>query len=154
MDSPPLPPVDMALTTELQVQVQAQYRHHCGEPLYQRGGGGGGRGREGGGESDPEVEVQMRLSNICSYIILSELVNNERVAPALQVFLLQAVETECEGGAGKEELRLLAKKEIVSTLIKPGVQGTMNVSHCTKAHVCTNRLLLIHCHFSTTNLVQ
>jgi hypothetical protein len=108
----------MALTTELQLQVQTQYRHHS---LCQRleGGGGGGQGREGG---DSEVEVQMRLSHICSYIILSELAKNERVAPALQVFLLQAVEMECEG----EELRLLAKKEIISALIKPGVQQMMN----------------------------
>ena len=113
MDSPPLPPVDAALTTELQLQVQTQYRHHS---LYQRL-----EGREGG---DSEVEVQMRLSHICSYVILSELTKNEMVAPALQVFLLQAVEMECEG----EELRLLAKKEIVSVLIKPGVQHMMNVS--------------------------
>ncbi|CAI8024839.1 Ubiquitin carboxyl-terminal hydrolase 25 [Geodia barretti] len=111
VDSPPLPPVDAALTTELQLQVQTQYRHHS---LYQRL-----EGREGG---DSEVEVQMRLSHICSYVILSELTKNEMVAPALQVFLLQAVEMECEG----EELRLLAKKEIVSVLIKPGVQHMMN----------------------------
>ena len=79
---------------------------------------------EGGVEVDV---VGLRLSNVCSYIILSELAEDERVTPALQVFLLQEVETECEGG-GREELRLLAKKEIVSALIKPGVQQLMNVS--------------------------
>ena len=127
MDSPPLPPVDMALTSELQLQVQNQYQRLAGgDSLYQRLDGGGGRGREGGGDSGG-VEVQLRLSNICSYIILSDLAENERVSPVLRVFLLQAVEAECEGG-GKEELRLLAKKEIVTALIKPGVQQMMNVS--------------------------
>ena len=98
----------------------------------------------------------MRLSHICSYIILSELAKNERVAPALQVFLLQAVEMECEG----EELRLLAKKEIISALIKPGVQQMMNVSSnscCSMARWCIKgdiTMPLVLYHLSTANRGQ
>ena len=72
-------------------------------------------------------EVGIRLSNICSYLILSGLGEDERVAPLLKVLLLQAVEAECEGG-GKEGLRLLAKKEIVTAMVKPGMQSTLDVS--------------------------
>lgn len=87
-----------------------------------------GRARGKDGYDVIEVDtVRERLSSICSYIILSGLIENERVAPVLHVLLLQAVEKECEGG-GKEELRLLAKKEIVTALVKPGVQQLMNVS--------------------------
>ena len=118
VDSPPLPPVDMALTAELSLQVRNQFIRLVGDRRID------GRREEGGDEAADLV--QLRLSNICSYIILSNLAENERVTPALQVFLLQAVEEECEG-TGKEELRLLAKKEIISALIKPGVQQMMNV---------------------------
>ena len=81
------------------------------------------------GREDEEEEVDTvreRLSNICSYLILSGLAEDERVEPVLKVLLLQAVERECEGG-GKEGLRLLAKKEIVSAMIRPGMQFLMNV---------------------------
>ena len=123
VDSPPLPPVDTALISELKARLQAQYQRLGGNTLR----AGRGRGRGGGGGGGDVDTAQERLSNICSYLILSGLADDERVAPSLQVLLLQAVEGECEGG-GREGLRLLAKKEIVSAMIRPGMQYMMNVS--------------------------
>ena len=124
MDLPPLPPVDAALLSELRMHIQSQFRRRRGDTGETREGGTSSSGSSGGGE---EAElVQLRLSNVCSYILLSGLAEDERVTPALQVLLLQAVETECEK-MGKQELRLLAKKEIVSGLIRPGVQQMINV---------------------------
>lgn len=123
VDSPPLPPVDLSLMSELKARMQAQYQHLGGNILKGRKG----RGREQEEEYEEDT-VQERLSNICSYLILSGLAEDERVEPSLQVLLLQAVEGECEGG-GKEGLRLLAKKEIVSAMIQPGMQYMMNVSY-------------------------
>lgn len=109
--------------------MQAQYQRLGGNILKGR------KGRRGEQEEEYEVDtVQERLSNICSYLILSGLAEDERVEPSLQVLLLQAVEGECEGG-GKEGLRLLAKKEIVSAMIQPGMQYMMNVS-CVYMYVC------------------
>lgn len=125
VDSPPLPPVDLSLMSELKARMQAQYQRLGGDILKERKR----MGREE--EEDEEYEmdsVQERLSNICSYLILSGLAEDERVEPSLHVLLLQAVEGECEGG-GKEGLRLLAKKEIVSAMLRPGMQYMMNVSY-------------------------
>ena len=72
-------------------------------------------------------QVRLQLSSICSYLILSGLGEEASIAPLLKVLLLQAVEGECEGG-GKEGLRLLAKKEIVSEMVKPGMQQMLDVS--------------------------
>ena len=124
VDSPPFPPVDASLLAELTAQLQAQFLRLGGDTLKAR------RGRRGEGEgAESKVEtVQRKLSNVCSYLILSGLAEDERVSPVLQVLLLQAVEEgECERG-DKEELRLLAKKEIVSAMIRPGMQQMMNVS--------------------------
>ena len=128
VDSPPLPPIDLALMTELKARMQAQYQRHGGDILKMRRA----VGRE---DEEEDVDtVQARLSNICSYLILSGLAEDERVEPMLKVLLLQAVEGECEGG-GREGLRLLAKKEIVSAMIRPGMQYLMNVSK--QIHTCT-----------------
>lgn len=122
VDSPPIPPVDLSLMSELNARLQAQYQRLGGDILK-------ARQRRGRGKEDSEEDmVQERLSNICSYLILSGLADDERVEPSLQVLLLQAVEGECEGG-GREGLRLLAKKEIVSAMIRPGMQYMMNVSN-------------------------
>ena len=134
VDSPPIPPVDGSLMVELQSRLQAVYQHLGGGILKARRGRrrGGGEGEQGG---DIEVDtVRERLSDTCSYLILSGLAEDERVSPALHVLLLQAVEAECEGG-GKEELKLLTKKEIVSAMIKPGMQRMINVSTVTE-EVC------------------
>ena len=123
MDSPPLPPVDPSLVAELQAQVQAQFRYLAAKSRrVSRGGEDGGGG--GVGEVDT---IRDRLSSLCAYVVLSGLLQSEQFGLIMDVLLLQVVELECMR-SGREELKLLAKKEIVSTMVKPGIQQSMNVS--------------------------
>ena len=120
VDSPPLPPVDPSLVAELQAQVQAQFRYLAAKSRrVSRDGVGGGAG---------EVDtIRDRLSSLCAYVVLSGLLQSEQFGLIMDVLLLQVVELECMR-SGREELKLLAKKEIVSTMVKPGIQQSMNVS--------------------------